>query len=734
MTRDPALRREVFFAQLHRTYAPHQFDNWLVWGGNLSIQLDGERCAPTLARAFVGPAHPQARAKVRVELFVAAVAAAQVREGDADVRLWTDADQRGQVDAEGRFQPGPGQHLPMHLVCDDQGAPILSAQNLVFESAEFSFSVTGVFSYTAQFSADPLPLDDPEKEWVGLSQLAHNQDGVVVVSPQWLRSGPSLTEVCVRKVGARLEGGHFRSGRFAQLTDLLEDLPVDVVYLLPFFKPGFCDLHTGQDVRKGALGSPYAVADFYQLDPELVTPPEEVDLGRLAEEGLVRESDLEGWGISPAELGRMTAALALALRGREALVQLIGKAELRQLTRRAHQLGKRVIFDLVLMQTSRDNPLIRRHPEWYVRDQEGRPAIHRIAWLVYSDVALLDLVFNQALQEYLLEVAPYWIGQCGLDGVRIDASQTVDRPFLKRIKNRINTVQPEALVLGETLCALDQAVDVPADAIYALLVDFHRDVEHARPFVQFLEEMHARFAARTLALAYFENHDSPRATQVWREKYTRRLQEDPDVARYWRELPCPVQPEPAQRPLLMALLKNLQATLIDLSAGLAGRSNLLYGLEWGSTWGAEDRTDFENPTLVQPHQASREPRASLARAYQLLHQRRATWGELSVGEVYYLRNEFAGGDPEDRVLAYTRHTGQGALLVLHNLDSSRPCSTTYAFEYLSFATRETQPLFDTYAVFQLPTPPLPTWEPQGFTFELQPLQSLVLRLGSAEGR
>lgn len=728
MTASPGERRVVFFEQLHHTYAPHHFDNWMVWAGNLSIQLDGEHFPPTLARAFVGASHPQARARVQAELFVAALPSAQVREGEVDVRLWTDADQRGQLDQAGKFQPGPGRHLPMHLVCDERGVPLLADQNLVFESAEFIFSTTGAFNYTVQFSADPLPLDDPQKEWVGLSELARNQDGVVVVSPQWLSRCPSLMEVCVRKVGARLEGGQFHSGRFTHLTALLDELPIDVVYLLPFFKPGFFDLYSGADVRKGALGSPYAVADFFQLDPELITPPEEVDLGALVGEGLVRAEDLEGWEISPVELGQMPVAQALALQGREALVQLIGKAELRQLTRRAHRLGKRVIFDLVLMQTSRDNPLILQHPEWYVRDEEGRPAIHHIAWLVYSDVALFDLVFNRELQEYLLGVAPYWIEECGLDGVRIDASQTVDRPFLKKIKNRIAAVQPEALVLGETLCALDQAVDVPTDAIYALLVDFHRDMEHARPLVQFLEEMHARFAARTLALAYFENHDSPRATQVWHEKFARRLQEDTQTARYWQELPCPVQPEGDQRPLLMSLLKNLQASLIDLSAGLAGRSNLLYGLEWGSQWGEELRTDFENPILLQPHLGQQEPRASLVQAYQLLHQRRSTWEEFHRGQVYYLRNEFAGGDPEDRVLAYTRHTDQGTLLVLHNLDCSRSRTVTYTFEYLPFAVEKTLALFDTYAAFQLPSPSPPGRESQGFTFQIQPLQSLILRL------
>ena len=102
--------------------------------------------------------------------------------------------------------------------------------------------------------------------------------------------------------------------------------------------------------------------------------------------------------------------------GPDALTQLICRAELRILTARAHALGKQVIFDLVLMQTSRDCALIEEHPEWYVLDEKGHPRIHQIAWLVYSDVALLNLPFNKPLQNYLSGVAPFWMRTCQLDG------------------------------------------------------------------------------------------------------------------------------------------------------------------------------------------------------------------------------------------------------------------------------------------------------------------------------
>ena len=119
----------------------------------------------------------------------------------------------------------------------------------------------------------------------------------MVVSPQWVRRGPTIAEVCVRKVDARIEGGGFCSGSFAALTRRLDEIPADVVYLLSFFRPGFMDLHTGEDVRKGSLGSVYAVIDFFQLDPELISAPEDVNLQALVEEGLLQDGDVRDLGL-----------------------------------------------------------------------------------------------------------------------------------------------------------------------------------------------------------------------------------------------------------------------------------------------------------------------------------------------------------------------------------------------------------------------------------------------------
>ena len=216
--------RAAFYEQLHCRYQRHEFDNWLVWGGNETIEIDGRSYGPTLARAYIEPGATAATARVRCELFVAEIDCSQVRAGDVDARLWTDAD-------------GTESYVPMHLLTDAAGAPVLADDNLVFASDAFELERTGAFNYTVEFSADSH-VDVGRKEWISLNDFAKNDDGLVVVSPRWVRGGPVIAEVCARKVGARVEGGALpfgdirRADRSARRDSGRRGLPA------AFFSPG----------------------------------------------------------------------------------------------------------------------------------------------------------------------------------------------------------------------------------------------------------------------------------------------------------------------------------------------------------------------------------------------------------------------------------------------------------------------------------------------------------------
>ena len=62
-----------------------------------------------------------------------------------------------------------------------------------------SVSQTGVFHYTVEFSADDKSTFDPSKAWISVNDIAHNKDGVLVMSPERIRQRPSVTEsVCAQ--------------------------------------------------------------------------------------------------------------------------------------------------------------------------------------------------------------------------------------------------------------------------------------------------------------------------------------------------------------------------------------------------------------------------------------------------------------------------------------------------------------------------------------------------------
>ena len=75
------IRRQIY-RKLHQTYAAQAFDNQDVWAGNLSVDLDGVRFGPTMARAFLESGEVEAR--VRIELYMGGVDLPSVREGDID--------------------------------------------------------------------------------------------------------------------------------------------------------------------------------------------------------------------------------------------------------------------------------------------------------------------------------------------------------------------------------------------------------------------------------------------------------------------------------------------------------------------------------------------------------------------------------------------------------------------------------------------------------------------------
>ncbi len=159
----------------------------------------------------------------------------------------------------------------------------------------------------------------------------------------------------------------------------LKTLGVDILWLMPVHP-------IGEKHRKGTLGSPYSVRDYYGVNPEFGTLD---DLKRFVDA--------------------------------------------------AHAQGMYVILDWVANHTAWDNPLVAQRPEWYARDWKGD--FHPTPWWDWSDIINLD--YRQpGLRKYMTEAMTYWVREVGIDGYRCDVAGFVPVDFWDNLRQELDAVKP----------------------------------------------------------------------------------------------------------------------------------------------------------------------------------------------------------------------------------------------------------------------------------------------------
>ncbi|MBU0617588.1 MAG: alpha-amylase, partial [Planctomycetes bacterium] len=190
-------------------------------------------------------------------------------------------------------------------------------------------------------------------------------------SADWVRDAV-IYEVYLRSFSPE---GDFR-GLQRRLDDL-RDLGVTVLWLMPIHP-------VGKARRKGSLGSPYAVADYYAVNPEFGTLDE-------------FESLLDA----------------------------------------THGRGMKLIIDLVANHTAWDNPLIHEHPDWFSRDRRGKIRSPLDDW---TDVAQLDYRVPE-LHRYMVDVMFCWVRDIGVDGFRCDVAGMVPTDFWQHARQELDVVK-----------------------------------------------------------------------------------------------------------------------------------------------------------------------------------------------------------------------------------------------------------------------------------------------------
>ncbi len=198
------------------------------------------------------------------------------------------------------------------------------------------------------------------------------------VIPDWLLRGV-IYEIYPRSFSKE---GNF-NGITARL-DELKDLGVSILWLMPIHP-------IGREKKKGTIGSPYAVRDYYAINPDYGTAD-----------------------------------------------------DLKLLVREAHARHMQVIIDIVANHTSWDNELMKQHPEFYKRDAKGN-IISPHDWY---DVAALDYK-NPELRRYMIDMLKYWLREFNLDGFRCDVAAEVPTDFWESARAELDQVKPDIMMLAE---------------------------------------------------------------------------------------------------------------------------------------------------------------------------------------------------------------------------------------------------------------------------------------------
>ncbi|HLH56386.1 MAG TPA: alpha-amylase family glycosyl hydrolase [Verrucomicrobiae bacterium] len=137
--------------------------------------------------------------------------------------------------------------------------------------------------------------------------------------------------------------------------------------------------------------------------------------------------------------------------------------QFKQMMDAAHAAGLKVMIDLVINHCAIDSHLTSEHPEWFVREPDGRVAnafcMHNQEKVVWKDLAQFDHYHSsdpEGLYQYCRRVGEHLLS-LGFEGFRCDAAYKVPRKFWKRLIHDLRQTNPDICFAAETLgCTADQ--------------------------------------------------------------------------------------------------------------------------------------------------------------------------------------------------------------------------------------------------------------------------------------
>lgn len=245
------------------------------------------------------------------------------------------------------------------------------------------------------------------------------------------------------------------NGVMARL-DELKNLGVNILWLMPIHP-------IGQEKKKGTIGSPYAVKDYYAINPDYGT-----------------------------------------------------KEDLKRLISESHRRGMKVIIDIVANHTAWDSVLM-QDKSFYKQDARGNIIPPVPDW---SDVAGLNYD-NPKTRAYMTEMLKYWIREFDLDGFRCDVAGMVPTSFWEQARTELERIKPDIVMLAEwhEPELLVKAFDLDYSwTLHSKLTEVLHGIRPANELRSVWEEERAKFPQGALHMRFSDNHDERRAIARFGER------------------------------------------------------------------------------------------------------------------------------------------------------------------------------------------------------------------------
>jgi glycosidase len=247
--------------------------------------------------------------------------------------------------------------------------------------------------------------------------------------------------------------------------DQIKSLHADIIQLLPIHPIGKLN-------RKGTMGSPYSISNYYEINPDL---------------GTIRD--------------------------------------FQNFLNEAHKRDMKVIIDIVFNHTSHDAVYSQAHPDWYYHKPDGSFTNRVGDWWDITDFKFED---NVPLENELINVLRYWTG-FGVDGFRCDVAPLLPLSFWKRARQELAALNPDLIYVSESVhlsfikYLRDLGYDASSDSEIYQVFDICYDYDIVDDFYQYfkgkgnlqkwvddLMRQESTYPKNYVKLRFIENHDMER--------------------------------------------------------------------------------------------------------------------------------------------------------------------------------------------------------------------------------